>query len=390
MVAIGGLAQVSTPAQLITLNNDNIRKSKYVAGLTADVHLAEIRSFQPIAGTFVTTGTDTYTITSSNVTTYVDGLTFDIIIGSANTSSTTLRIGALAFKPLLSPIGTPITSGQLALGSVYRVHYRSSTDEFWIANSISSFDPATKLNVGSNTMTQNFSMNGAFDYRMGNTTPLDDYYVRAVTHTWYVSDFSAVIQLSSGNAYMGGTGVQLEGSSNLNMAGYTNTTLTSNNFQFNPTSGLGQRFFEATFSSGSSKIGFFQTTPVAQALSSTPINTLLDNYGLRSLGSTVSIFSQDLRISTVGDGLEIKEGTNATLGVATLVTGTVTISTNKVTASSRIFIQRQSDSGTVSASYSITSKSAGTSFTIVGKTGTGTNNTSDTSTVAWWILEPAP
>jgi len=104
----------------------------------------------------------------------------------------------------------------------------------------------------------------------------------------------------------------------------------------------------------------------------------------------LNIESGSMVFSTAGGGISIKEGTNASAGISSaLSSGAVTISNTRVTANSRIFVQRQTDGGTVSASYSIT-RSAGTSFTITGKDGAGATNTADTSTIAWWIIEPAP
>jgi hypothetical protein len=92
----------------------------------------------------------------------------------------------------------------------------------------------------------------------------------------------------------------------------------------------------------------------------------------------------NLALETAGNGLQIKEGSNATMGTATLVAGTVTVNTNKVTASSRIFLSVQS-LGTVAVAtpIAVTARSAGTSFTITSSAIT------DTSVIAWVILEPA-
>jgi hypothetical protein len=86
--------------------------------------------------------------------------------------------------------------------------------------------------------------------------------------------------------------------------------------------------------------------------------------------------------ATVGSGLSIKEGTNATMGTATLVSGTVVVPTTKVTASSRIFLTGQNNSGTV-GELMVSARSAGTSFTILSSSNT------DTRAVAWVIVEPA-
>lgn len=93
-------------------------------------------------------------------------------------------------------------------------------------------------------------------------------------------------------------------------------------------------------------------------------------------------------VQQVGKGLYVKEGSNAKQGIATLVAGTVTVANTSVTANSRIFLQRQTDGGTVGASYSIT-RSAGISFTVTAKDGAGATNTTDTSILAYQIFEPA-
>lgn len=90
----------------------------------------------------------------------------------------------------------------------------------------------------------------------------------------------------------------------------------------------------------------------------------------------------DLKLPTVGTGIYVKEGTNATMGSATLVGGTVVVSTTKVTANSRIFLTNNVNGGTL-GSISVSARTAGTSFTI------SSTNVLDTSTIAWVIIEPA-
>jgi hypothetical protein len=92
----------------------------------------------------------------------------------------------------------------------------------------------------------------------------------------------------------------------------------------------------------------------------------------------------DFKLQVAGKGIYVKEGSNATMGTATLSSGTVTVNTTKVTANSRIFLTIQS-LGTVSVpkEIGVTARTAGTSFTI-----TSADNT-DTSVVSWIIIEPA-
>lgn len=97
--------------------------------------------------------------------------------------------------------------------------------------------------------------------------------------------------------------------------------------------------------------------------------------------SGLSALDGGIKIGTVGSGISIKEGTNATMGSATLSSGTATVSTTKVTANSRIYVLGQADGGTPGW-LRVSSRTAGTSFTITSSSG------SDASTVAWMIVEP--
>ncbi|MGW1268194.1 hypothetical protein [Streptomyces sp. NPDC002491] len=90
----------------------------------------------------------------------------------------------------------------------------------------------------------------------------------------------------------------------------------------------------------------------------------------------------DVAILTVGKGLQVAEGTNAKSGIATLVAGQVTVSTTAVTANSRIQATIQTPGGTVGSVY-VNSRTAGTSFVLKS------TSASDTSVVAWFIVEPA-
>lgn len=92
--------------------------------------------------------------------------------------------------------------------------------------------------------------------------------------------------------------------------------------------------------------------------------------------------SGDIGLTTAGNGIYIKEGTNATMGTATLTAGTVVVSTTKVTASSRIFLTTNGGTLTNIGALYVSARSAGTSFTI------SSANILDASNVAWIILEP--
>lgn len=102
----------------------------------------------------------------------------------------------------------------------------------------------------------------------------------------------------------------------------------------------------------------------------------------RIANAVVGTDTSDLSITLAGKGLRIAEGSNAKMGTAVLVAGTVTVSTTAVTATSRIFLSIQAGGGTIGTPR-VSAKTGGTSFTITS------TSASDTSTVAWMIVEPA-
>lgn len=79
--------------------------------------------------------------------------------------------------------------------------------------------------------------------------------------------------------------------------------------------------------------------------------------------------------------IDKSSGSDAVIGTATLVGGTITVNTTAVTANSKIFISRNTTGGTLGhLSVPTASITAGTSFVINSSSGT------ETSTVNWWIV----
>ncbi len=89
----------------------------------------------------------------------------------------------------------------------------------------------------------------------------------------------------------------------------------------------------------------------------------------------------NVRLDTIGNKVIIKEGSNASLGVATMTAGVVTVSNTVVTNSSRIFLTPQNTSGTAGSVF-VSARVANSTFTIAS------TSTSDTRQVAWQIIEP--
>jgi len=118
------------------------------------------------------------------------------------------------------------------------------------------------------------------------------------------------------------------------------------------------------------------------------IDSLNDEYV--DIGATTAIrlnnnveVTGNIAIMAAGNGVKIKTGTNATAGTATLVAGTVTISTTKVTANSIILLTPQT-LGTIlrPTGVGVTARTAGTSFVITSM------DITDTSIIGWIIIEP--
>lgn len=87
-----------------------------------------------------------------------------------------------------------------------------------------------------------------------------------------------------------------------------------------------------------------------------------------------------LQLPTIGEGIQIKEGTNARMGTATLVSGTVTIANTSITANTRIFLTA-TETGTITNPLRVTARVNGTSFTV------GTASPTDTVILVWELKE---
>lgn len=120
----------------------------------------------------------------------------------------------------------------------------------------------------------------------------------------------------------------------------------------------------------------------------TPGNVIIRTATAGSTGSSLNGYTTRMTVSPSGVAIGANGTAQKTVkhGTAVLVAGTVTVSdsdtvdTGTAATSSRIFIQRMSDGGTVSTSYSIT-RSNGVSFTITGVA-------TDTSTICWQMINP--
>lgn len=116
------------------------------------------------------------------------------------------------------------------------------------------------------------------------------------------------------------------------------------------------------------------------------LNGQIDGNGIWTIGrsgaGSVQNINGSLGFRTVGTGVAITEATNAHVGVATLVAGTVTVPNNSIGTSSRYFLTKQYTGTPVTlGAVMVSSVVPGTSFTITSE------NAADTSDVAWFIVQ---
>lgn len=96
-----------------------------------------------------------------------------------------------------------------------------------------------------------------------------------------------------------------------------------------------------------------------------------------------TVTNGSLLLGTAGNGLQIKEGSNARMGTSTLSGGTITVANTSAVTGDRIFIQRVSGTSAEFGhlSYSI---NTGVEFTITS------TDAQDDSVVNWLIIKPTP
>ena len=135
----------------------------------------------------------------------------------------------------------------------------------------------------------------------------------------------------------------------------------------------------ATQQSNSLIYGTFNATPSSQTLK---INAALTStYGLTVTNNDATVSNGNLILNTAGNGLKIKTGADATAGLATISNGnsSVTVNTNKCSATSIILVTNQ----TSTAYVAVTTKTSG-SFKIEHANAVGADQE-----CAWFIINPA-
>ena len=115
--------------------------------------------------------------------------------------------------------------------------------------------------------------------------------------------------------------------------------------------------------------------------------TITGNVGLGNTPTEKLEISGNLYLDAPGNKIKIATGTNASIGTATLVNGTVTINTTAVKTGSLVWVQYHGVVSTACSVLAVSTITDTTSFVINAITGgSNTINTTDTNTVKWWVI----
>lgn len=371
---LAGLDASTIAKGVVQFNSTNFNVSSGVADTVQGISSAATPTFKTVTSTQAT-GTAPFTVSS---TTKVTNLNADLLDGVDSTSfagtgtntwasTQTFLDGNLLLRNPANTFSLTIKAGAQTAARTFTIPVSASTN-FMTETAIQTVGGKKTYGVGKLAITGNtLGTIATFDYQDDSGVAATILFPDAPSGSISVlssenissSGLSGLLINTSGNILFQGNG----GGGITNLGGATNGTYIM--------SATGQ------------KMGFWGTTPIVQPANTVAIDTLLTNTGLRASGG-VANFDTDIKASVVGKGLYVKEGSNATMGIATLVGGTVVVATTKVTANSRIFLTAQAlGTITVGQGLGVSARTAGTSFTILS------SSAIDTSTVAWIIIEPA-
>ncbi len=318
----------------------------------------------PIAGANATI-TNSYALWVQAGTSNFAGLV-QTVASATGTAGLNVPHGAAPTSPVNGDIWTT-TAGLFARINGATVGYGAGT----VTGSGSSTQLAYWSGASALTGSANLTYNGTTQLAL--TPTLSNSTVQALVMNLSSTGVGTAADITVGNSTSVSAGIAVYGTSKtgtlVGIALANSATIGLRN-----SSGGGQSLFIGAVDGSTGNTVYFLTD-------STLIATFTSTLWTTSVAFTVN---GDVTLGTAGNGLYIKEGSNATSGVATLSSGTVVVSTTKVTANSRIQLTPQAlGTITVPVGLAVSARTAGTSFTILS------GNLADTSVVAWVIIEPA-
>lgn len=320
------------------------RDQNYTTNLANTAQLSSIL-YKPQALT-TTSGTSTNLFTANEASVETDTTGFTSVYGAMTRDTTVGMIGTCSLKIVAASTLAVVRIGGTGTGAIPVTPSTTYTIQYWVRTTANAVAEVPSILV--------------FTYDSGGTTVRNgngltiDYPVRLVADNWHL--VTATVTTSATEYYLQPE-FRIIGAVN-GQAYYLDA--------MGMWEGVG-----GVWSEGGTPTNMSVVSKDGVIVSQVDANGTQTNTG-------------DLILSTAGKGLQIKEGSNAKMGTATLSGGTVTVSTTAVTASSRIFLTVQS-LGTVTTpkAIAVTARTAGTSFVITSADAT------DTSVVAWMLVEPA-
>lgn len=211
-----------------------------------------------------------------------------------------------------------------------------------------------------------------------NTTNTGSVRIGSSASNTYTSGTRNIIRVTGDYAPTSGTGVFYNMSflPTINQTGGANGATGA--IIFEPTlTAIGAKWSALTSATSNSNALFINQTGASSY--STHVGAF--GFGATTVPTDKVEITGNLALLSAGNKIKIATGSNASLGTATLVGGTVTVNTTAVTASSIIYLTCNTPGGTQGfLSAPVASITAGTSFVI------NSSNGSDTSTVNWLII----
>lgn len=110
----------------------------------------------------------------------------------------------------------------------------------------------------------------------------------------------------------------------------------------------------------------------------------------KGTSSTTHSFTGNILFTALGNNIQVKEGSGGRMGQVALVAGTKAITISGLTTSTRAFHGFVSPGGTVTTTWQYKLVCTLNTLTITAIDNTGTINTADTSTINYFLSEPAP
>lgn len=310
----------------------------------------------------------TWSVSNSKISSTLTNVRYDTTNRYVTFGSTTSTGAAVQISGGATSAGLPPTSGTSFTNGILRLTdgYSNSSLNFgnnstgstysWIQSADTSVWGGRHLVLNPNPSSN--GSNAWVGIGIGNNTPNSNLHVKSASNTdCFITAESQGSKKSGIQFYNGGTAIAY------GKCYFDNNT---NNTVLDATYANGNLILQQNSTDG---LTLFKTTRnVSIGSSSDATNGKLQLTG-------------NLNLEAAGNKILIATGTNASVGTATLVGGTVTVSTTAVTASSKIFLTDvTTGSLTNIGTPTVGTITAGTSFVI------NSSNVLDTSNINWFII----